>query len=266
MSVSPASIPDAEPPFVRIDGDIGRGLLLLCDHASNRIPAPYGSLGLAPADFERHIAYDIGAAAVTRRLAELTGAPALLTSTSRLLIDPNRGEDDPTLIMRLSDGRVVPGNAGVDAAERERRLALYHRPYHQAIAATVDEALAAGVVPAIFSVHSFTPRWKDWARPWHVAILWDLDPRFPAPLIEALRAEGDLVVGDNEPYDGALKNDTLYRHATKRGLANVLIEIRQDLVTTSAEVEGWAIRLARLLAPILERPDLHGVQHFGSRG
>jgi len=239
--------------------------LLICDHASNALPPGYGDLGLAESEFTRHIAYDIGAAAVTRGLASALGSTAVLSGFSRLLIDPNRGLDDPTLIMRLSDGAVVPDNAYVGADEVARRVRAYYDPYHGAIAAEVDRALEAGNVPLIVSMHSFTPVWKSVARPWHVAVLWDSDPRLPLPLIAALEAEGDLVVGNNQPYDGALKNDTLYRHATLRGLPHALIEIRQDLISSAEGVADWVARLTRLLPPLMAAPELAVVARYGSR-
>ncbi|WP_029353097.1 N-formylglutamate amidohydrolase [Bosea sp. 117] len=248
-----------------ISGNLHTGLIILCDHASNALPPEYGSLGLPQTQLERHIGYDIGAAGVTRALAARLGAPAVLSCFSRLLIDPNRGEDDPTLVMRLSDGAVVPGNRHADAAEVERRIALYHRPYHRAIEQQIDAALAAGVVPALFSVHSFTPVWRGVPRPWHVALLWDLDPRFARPMIDALAAPGDLIVGDNEPYDGALRNDCLYRHGTARGLPHALIEIRQDLIADEAGQLAWADRLADLMPALLARPDMREARIFGSR-
>lgn len=119
--------------------------------------------------------------------------------------------------MRLSDGAVVPGNALADRAERDLRIARYHRPYHAAIATVLDAMTEAGPPPAIVSIHSFTPAWKGIPRPWHVGILWDLDDRLNRPLIDALAARGDLVIGDNEPYDGALLGDTLHTHGTRRG-------------------------------------------------
>ncbi|BBE73911.1 N-formylglutamate amidohydrolase [Pleomorphomonas sp. SM30] len=261
----PSTVCDDDAPFERIDGARASGVLFLCDHASNRVPAPFGALGLPPAEFARHIAYDIGAARLTRRLAALAGAPALLTRFSRLVIDPNRGEDDPTLVMRLSDGAVVPGNAAIDAAGRADRIARLHRPYHAAIAAELDAFAAAGVVPAIVSLHSFTPAWKGRARPWHVAVLWDADPRLSRDLIAALAADGDLVVGDNQPYDGALEGDTLNRHGTARGLPHTLIEVRQDLVADDAGADAWADRLWAALAPILADPALHRIERHGSR-
>ena len=253
------------PAFERIDGSLESGLLIICDHASNALPAQYGSLGLPQAELERHIGYDIGAAAVTRALAGLLGCPAVLSCYSRLLIDPNRGEDDPTLVMRLSDGAVVPGNRTVDADEVEHRLETFHRPYHRAIGAEIDRALDAGIAPTILSMHSYTPVWRGVPRPWHAALLWDADERFTRPLIEALVAPGDLIVGDNEPYDGALRNDCLYRHGTARGLAHTLLEIRQDLIADIPGQLDWAQRLAGVLPAILERPELHQRRSYGSR-
>lgn len=234
--------------FARVDGNLKRGLILLADHARNTIPPEYGALGLPPEQFERHIAYDIGVEAVTRGLASALGCPALMATYSRLLIDPNRGADDPTLIMRVSDGAVVPGNALVDEAERERRIARFHRPYHAAITAEIERALALGVDPVLVSIHSFTPFWKGVARPWHVGVLWDTDRRFAGYLLEAFRAQGDLCVGDNEPYSGALEGDTLYTHGTSRDVRHGLIEIRQDLIAWQSGVDEWISRLA----PILE--------------
>ena len=213
-----------------LEGRADAGLILLCDHAGNAIPPAYGTLGLPPEQLERHIAYDIGAAQVTRRLAAALGAPALLTRYSRLLIDPNRGADDPTLIMRLSDGAVIPGNRRLDEAERERRTRLYYAPYHRAIDAVIDQCLASGAPPMLLSIHSFTESWKETPRPWHVGVLWDRDLRLAKPLLDGFYAEGDLIVGDNEPYSGQLEGDCLWQHATCRGLVNALIEIRQDLI------------------------------------
>jgi predicted N-formylglutamate amidohydrolase len=252
-------------PVEAIDGNLACGLLLLCDHARNALPSEYGDLGLPPAQFERHIAYDIGVRPLTLELARRLSAPSLMTTFSRLLIDPNRGEDDPTLVMRLSDGAVVPGNARHDAAERERRIALYHRPYHDRIAATLDAMLEAAAPPVVVSVHSYTPVWRGTPRPWHAGLLWDKDPRAVTPVFEALSADGSLVVGDNEPYDGALKNDTMYRHCTRRGLAHVLIEVRQDLIGNEAGVLEWADRLEPVLRSMTAMPDLRQIRHYGSR-
>jgi predicted N-formylglutamate amidohydrolase len=234
-----------------ISGDPATGMLLLCDHASNAIPAEFASLGLPPAELERHIAYDIGAAETVRAMARATGAPAVLTTFSRLLIDPNRGLDDPTLVMRLSDGAIIPGNARIDEAGIAARVARYYAPYDAAIDAAVARATAAGFPPAIVSVHSFTPFWKAAARPWHVGVLWDKAGDLAKPLIAAFQAEHDLVVGDNEPYSGGLPGDTIDRHATRRGLPDALIEVRQDLIATPETARDWGRRLARIVSPCI---------------
>ena len=251
-------------PVETVAGAHDCGVLFLCDHASSALPAEYGYLGLPAGEFERHIAFDIGAAELTRALARHFGAPALLTHFSRLLIDPNRGADDPTLVMRLSDRTIVPGNARISDAEIERRRQCFWQPYREAVAARIEAMLASGFAPAIVSIHSFTPVWKGLARPWEVAVLWDSDPRMAAPFIAALRAEG-LTVGDNEPYDGALVGDTLYAHATQRGLAHMLIETRQDLVGDAAGVAHWAERLANPLRFVLALPETHMIKRHPSR-
>lgn len=254
-----------EAPVERIDGDPACGVVIVCDHASNAIPSDLADLGMPSEQLARHIAYDIGAAEVTRTLARRLGAPAVLSTFSRLIIDPNRGRDDPTLVMKLSDGAVVPGNRDAGADEVARRLVRFYEPYDRAVGAAIESALATGRPPAIVSVHSFTPFWKLVARPWHVTVLWDADPRLPLPLLRALEAEGDLVVGDNEPYDGALAGDTMNRHATRRGLSNALLEIRQDLIGDEAGARAWGERLARVLEPILADEELHRVAAHPTR-
>jgi len=250
--------------FEILPGDAASGLVFLCDHATNIVPADYGDLGLPPSEFERHIAYDIGAEGVTRGLAARFDAPAAMSRFSRLLIDPNRGADDPTLLMRLSDGAVIPGNAKADAAERQRRIDRFWAPYDDAIGRTIKAALATGRVPSIVSIHSFTPVWKGVPRPWHAGILWDADPRLALPLVDALQAEGEVTVGDNEPYHGALENDVLYRHATRRGLPHALIEVRQDLISTEDGIAEWVHRIATALAAIRFAPELGERRMMGS--
>jgi predicted N-formylglutamate amidohydrolase len=247
-----------------LPGHSNAGVLFICDHASNAIPADLRGLGLSADQLQRHIAWDIGAADLTRALARSFSAPAVLSCFSRLVIDPNRGADDPTLVMRVSDGAIIPANATSDDAEIERRLALYWKPYRDAVAREIAALTRLGVTPAVVSIHSFTPVMKAFARPWEIAILWDKDPRLAAPLIEGLRADG-FVVGDNEPYDGALEGDTLYELATNAGLAHVLIEARQDLVATGEAAEAFAARIERVLRPVLARADTHIVRHYGSR-
>lgn len=242
-----------------LPGRADRGLVILCDHASNALPAEYGTLGLAPEELQRHIAYDIGAAAVVEHLSRALGAPAVLTKFSRLLIDPNRGDDDPTLIMRLSDGAVIPGNRHLTEAEREKRTRLYYAPYHKAVDAVIDSCIAAGPAPTLLSIHSFTESWKGVPRPWHVGILWDTDARIAKPLLEHFEAEGDLIVGDNEPYTGKLYGDCLWQHGTQRGLPNAIVELRQDLIREPDGQLAWGQRLERIMHAIDTRtPPLRG--------
>ena len=253
-------------PFEIVEGDRGKGMVLIADHAGRELPDEYGDLGLPAEEFERHIAYDIGVEAVTRQLAAVLGVPAVMARFSRLLIDANRGEDDPTLIRQLYDGTVIRANYPMAEAERERRLERYWRPYHDALGAMVSSvAAASGAAPFLFSVHSFTPTMQGRARPWHVSVLWDSDDRAVGPLLDMLAADPALVVGDNEPYDGALRGDTLYRHAIVNGYAHALIEIRQDLIATQEGADAWAERLAPMLDRINAMPDVHIVRQYGSR-
>lgn len=253
-------------PFEAIEGERTKGLVLLADHAGRELPDEYGDLGLPASEFNRHIAYDIGVEAVTRALAARRGVPAVMARFSRLLIDANRGEDDPTLIRQLYDGTVVPANYPMSAEERERRLDRYYRPYHDAVGSMIASVAAAtGAAPFIFSIHSFTPSMQGRPRPWHVGVLWDSDPRAVKPLLSMLADDPLLVVGDNEPYDGALRGDTMYRHAIVNGYAHALIEIRQDLIATEEGAVEWAERLAPMVEAINALPDIHAVRQYGSR-
>ena len=236
------------PDAFEIDGADRPGpWLIACDHASNRVPPSVsgGDLGLPPEEMARHIAWDIGAAGVTRRLAELLDGPAILSRFSRLVIDPNRGEDDPTILMKVYDGTIIPGNRHADAAERERRLDGFYRPYHAAYA----ELAARRRDTLVVAVHSFTPRlWGRSPRPWHVGILYDpRDERLSRPFLDRLHAEPDLVVGENEPYAGHLPGDAIDRHGLIPGRPNALIELRHDLIDTPGKERHWAERLAPLL-------------------
>ena len=253
-------------PFDVVEGDRGLGLVLIADHAGRALPQEYGDLGLPAGEFDRHIAYDIGVEPLTRRLAELTGAPAVLANFSRLLIDANRGEDDPTLIRQLYDGTIVPANYPMSDAERDRRLDGFYRPYHAAVGSMIASVVdATGAAPFVFSLHSFTPALRGRARTWHAGVLWDMDDRAPLALIGMLARDAALVVGDNEPYDGALRGDTLYRHAIVSGYAHALLEVRQDLIADAAGVEAWAQRLAPIVEEVNRKPDMHVVRHYGSR-
>ncbi|MEM7733581.1 MAG: N-formylglutamate amidohydrolase [Pseudomonadota bacterium] len=238
MTYQPYHIEGAERPA---------RFLITCDHATNTVPDAVsgGDLGLPAEDMGRHIAYDIGAAGLASALAEHLGAPAIFADFSRLVIDPNRGEDDPTILMKLYDGTIIPGNRYADEIEREHRLDLCYRPYHNALA----QMAARQDDTVIVSVHSFTRQFRGRPpRPWHVGILSAADERLTRPLITHLKAEPDLCIGENEPYTGALEGDAIDRHAIAHGRANVLIELRNDLIETPKEQAAWAARLA----PILE--------------
>lgn len=252
-----ARIPASEAVSHRVLGGRGdAGLILVCDHAENTLPASYGTLGLPEGELQRHIAYDIGAKGVVERLAQMLDVPAVLSRFSRLLIDPNRGLDDPTLIMRFSDGAVIPGNRVLTAQERDTRLAEWYRPYHAAIDQVIEAAHAFHPHPVLLSVHSFTEVWRGSIRPWQVGILWDADDRVAGPLIDTFVAEGDLLVGDNEPYTGKLQGDCMWTHGTQRGLPHALIELRQDLIRDATGQAAWAERIARVMRKIAKRRGL----------
>ncbi|MCO4847718.1 MAG: N-formylglutamate amidohydrolase [Yoonia sp.] len=237
-------------PSFHIHGNDRAGRwLFTCDHATNRVPdwVSGGDLGLDPTDMQRHIAFDIGAAAVTHKLAAAMDSPAVLSNFSRLVIDPNRGEDDPTLLMKLYDGTIIPANRHADSSERERRLNELHRPYHAAYADLV--ARRDDVV--VCAIHSFTPQLKGRpARPWDIGVLYAHDDRLARPFMAACRDQG-WCVGDNVPYIGHLPGDAVDRHALRAGRPNVLIELRNDLIADDAGQTLWADRLAPILTDVL---------------
>ncbi len=253
-----------EDAFEIIGGSTASGLVFLCDHAQARMPACYGQLGLSSQDLSRHIAYDIGAEAVTRALALAFDAPAVMSRFSRLLMDPNRGLDDPTLVMRIADGAIIPGNATIDRAEIEARIARFYQPYDDAIARTLAGIAATGQPPVIVSMHSYTPVMKGIARPWDITVIWDFDPRLNLALLAAMQTQPDWVVGENEPYQGGYAGDTLDRHALRHGYAHALVEIRQDHIGTPEACTIWGERLAGLLRPLLALPDLRAERHYGA--
>ncbi|MBC7479624.1 MAG: N-formylglutamate amidohydrolase [Pseudorhodobacter sp.] len=226
--------------------------LVTCDHASNRVPPDVcgGDLGIAPEDMARHIAWDVGARGVAETLAEDLNCPVICSNFSRLVIDPNRGEDDPTLVMKLYDGTIIPGNRHVDEAVVERRLQTLYRPYHAALA----RLAARRADTVIVAIHSFTPALRGRApRPWQVGVLYaEDDDRLSRLLIDRLEQQGDLCVGDNEPYAGALPGDAIDRHALLMGRHNTLIEVRNDLIGEPAAQAAWGLRLASVLRGIVE--------------
>jgi len=238
-------------------------LVIICDHATNAVPPELASLGLGSDALARHIGWDIGAAAVARHLARALGATAVLSSTSRLVIDPNRDPADPTSIPEVSDGIAIPANRAIDSGERERRIARFFQPYHDAIEREIVRLKHVCTAPALFSVHSFTPNMAGEERPWHIGVLWNRDPRMAGPLIRMLRAHpDDLVVGDNKPYSGQEVAYSLNRHGGGNGLPHVAVEIRQDLVADAQAEARWAGILEGALREILKTPGLHRIAYY----
>lgn len=228
--------------------------IITVDHARNTVPTEVngGVLGVAAEDMERHIAYDIGALGMSLKLGELLNAPVIASNFSRLVIDPNRGVNDPTLIMRLYDGTLIPANAEIDEVEEQRRKDAYYHPYNDALHRLADSRED----PIMVAMHSFSPRLNGKAlRPWEIAILHAAhDRRNLGPhVIDRLREEGDLTVGDNEPYHGHLPGDTVDRVALQKDRMNVLIEVRQDLIADKTNQHAWAERLAPVLTDAYQR-------------
>lgn len=240
--------PENRHEAFEIFGAARRGLwLVTCDHATNRVPDWLGgSLGIAPEDMARHIAYDVGARGLAIALGVALDSPVICSDFSRLVIDPNRGEDDPTLVMKLYDGTIIPANRHVGLPEVEERLTRLYRPYHAAYAALAGDK-------AILAIHSFTPALKGRPpRPWHIGVLHSpADERLSRTVIAQFQTVPEWCVGDNEPYDGHLPGDAIDRHALQPGRHNTLIEVRNDLIATEVAQAEWAARLAPMLSTAL---------------
>jgi predicted N-formylglutamate amidohydrolase len=250
--------PDDPPAFSTVNADRDSRVVLTCDHAGRAVPRAWGDLGVPAAEFDRHIAWDIGAGDVTRHLARLLDAPAVLATYSRLFIDPNRPPGSDGSIVAASDGTPVPANVAIDEAERQLRARISFWPYHRAIERLITRNEAFQGVVALVSVHSFTPRMRGFDRPWHVGVLWDGDDRIAGPLIAALGRDAGLLVGDNEPYTATSPAGyALDAYGLGPGRPHVMVEIRQDLIATEAGVAEWAGRLHRALGPILADPALY---------
>ena len=238
-----------EPNPVTLENESGDSVFFLtCEHAGRAFPRRLGRLGLPEAETLRHIAWDIGIGAVGRELSLLLNAAVILQTYSRLVIDCNRDPKVPSSIPEISEATEIPGNRSLNEAERAARVDAIFRPYHNAIAAALDRRAAADRASVLVALHSFTPVFKGVSRPWHVAVLFNRDPRLAHALAELLRADGSLMVGENEPYRVSdLTDYTVPVHGERRGLPHVEIEIRQDLITDPSGQREWAERLARLL-------------------
>lgn len=249
-------------PFTVLNAAAPSHAVIVCDHGGDAIPACLDGLGLDPAERARHIAWDIGAVAVTRRLSQRLETPAILGAYSRLVIDLNRPKDDLTSIREISDGVLVPGNRNLSRDDAERRIAAIFDPYHDAVTAAMERAGERVAAPALVSVHSFTPVMKGAERPWQVGVLFGPDDRMAGPTIGNLRRAGDICVGENKPYSGFdLYGHTVETHAMPFGYPNVLLEIRQDLIDTRHGAEHWADRIAEALRPVLADPALYTPLH-----
>jgi predicted N-formylglutamate amidohydrolase len=243
------------PEAVEVLNQTGRSdIVLLCEHASNHIPAEYARLGLDAHHLERHIAWDLGAAELTRRLSARLDAPSFLGTYSRLLLDLNRPLGSPGSIPTRSEDTDIPGNADVGNVEAERRAQRMFIPFHDRVAGYLD-ARARNCLPTrIVTIHSFTPVFLGVSRPWHAGVLFDRASNFGEAILSGLREDGSLNVAANVPY--IISRDADYAvpvHGDDRGLDAVLIEIRQNLVCDSEGIERWTDRLARALLGVEEK-------------
>ena len=238
-----------EDPFEIVGTPSAGGIIVVADHASNRVPADV-DLRIDEGLLDTHIAIDVGVAEVARRMADRWGISAFLANVSRLVCDFNRDEDAPTLAPQVSDEQPIPGNK-LDEEGREERLVRFHRPYHETLSALLEEAPPA----LILSLHSFTRSLSsspEAIRPWHVGVLYNQDDRAPRLAIPLLAAEG-LTVGDQEPYSGKELNYTMNRHAEARGRPYLGIEVRRDQITDAAGQAVWAERLGRIANEVASR-------------
>ncbi|MBK7395239.1 MAG: N-formylglutamate amidohydrolase [Myxococcales bacterium] len=247
-----------EPPAFEIHHPAARGrVLLICDHASCRLPEAVGTLGVSEADLATHIGWDIGAADVARRLSDHLDATLVMPSYSRLVVDCNRPPHAPSAMPVVSGGVPIPGNEGLDDAARAQRIAAIHRPYHDAIAALLDARASEGRPTVLLSIHSFTPApLHGTPRPWPISLLYGRDARLAYRFRDALRAsDPSLLVGDNEPYWVSDESDyAIPVHGVRRGILHTAFELRQDGVDTRAGAHAWADRIAEVweqIAPTL---------------
>lgn len=248
--------PDDPPPFTVLNPESRVPLLLVADHAGNRIPAALNDLGLGSDALGLHIAYDIGVDPLARRLAERFEATTVLHNYSRLILDPNRELDDPTSICAISDGIVISGNRDLSAEERVLRAETFFHPYQSSVGRHLDRLeRVLGTAPPMIAVHSFTPQMHNGSpRPWHVGVLWGEDRRLAGPLIDALAKDARWVVGDNEPYDARNAHGyTVEHHADRRGAPSAIIEVRQDLIADAQGVALWSEVLGTAIREVLDR-------------
>jgi len=263
-SVADVLLAENDPPAVTVRNHHGSGpVLFTCDHACNRIPASLGDLGLTEEQLLSHIAWDPGALPVAQHLAARFDSPLIYGGYSRLVVDLNRPPDSPDSMPVSSAGIPIPGNLGLSDTKRWARLQALFRPYHAAIESVLDARAQAGLATVLVAIHSFTPHYPGETRPWQVGVIHRHDFGFGAALVDALRAENDILVGDNRPFQIQDDGDaTIPVHGERRSLPNALIELRQDGLANSSGREIWASRLAaaleRALGPRLGESDRMG--------
>lgn len=252
----------AEPRPVRVENAKGKGrCVIVCDHASNRVPKSLDGLGLKKADLQKHIAWDPGTEDIGRHVSKALDAPAVFASYSRLVVDLNRGHDSPECMREVSDHVAVPGNKGLTARDKKQRLDEIFWPYHAEVTRQIRRFTAKGVAPVLISIHSFTPVMDGFRRPWHIGVLWNREEKLAQKLVKELRRNNPgLVIGENEPYSLKAVNvtkNTISTHAESKGLPYVILEFRQDLVDTPRKAEKWAKIFLESLQPILDDEALY---------
>jgi predicted N-formylglutamate amidohydrolase len=251
---SPLLDPDERPPYSRYNPGGESGVVFVCDHARNAVPRSLAGLGLSSEVLETHIGLDIGCESLSRQIADRLDGTLVIAGFSRLVVDLNRPPGHPTAIPSHSDGIEIPGNRSLAKRDRQRRIDEIFTPYHEAVAAELEQASRRHARVALISMHSFTPRMGSEVRPWHIGILWSRDQRLSEPLLESLRREPDLCVGDNQPYDARDHlGYTVDTYDGMDGLAQVMIEVRQDLLLANEDVSRWADLLAEHLTQALDR-------------
>jgi predicted N-formylglutamate amidohydrolase len=249
---APALLGKHDPaPFQVSRGSGASPYLITCDHAGRQLPEALGTLGLSPVELESHIAWDIGAAGMSKRLAAALDAFLILQTYSRLVIDCNRPLGAASSIVQQSEVTVVPGNQRVSTGEAEMRARSIFEPYHDCIQRELEQRECQQRPTIFVAIHSFTPKFMGVARPWHVGVLYNRDARLARALLGLLRRENTLVVGDNEPYSVSdLTDYGIVQYGERRGIPHVLLEVRQDLIADEAGQAAWAIRFAGLFGEV----------------
>jgi predicted N-formylglutamate amidohydrolase len=248
-----------EPPPFRIENAQGKGIgLVVCDHASNRVPRALKDLGLKKAELKKHIGWDIGAEDASLHIGRALDMPVVLANYSRLVLDLNRAPHHEECIAEVSDHVKIPANAGLSKGDRERRLKEIFWPYQNKIGKMLDVSARKKQVPVLLAIHSLTPEMDGVKRPWHISILWNREEKIAKQIVKEIRnSHPDLLVGENEPYtlfSDRFPGSTVWRHAEERNLPYVFVEFRQDLIDTKEKAVTWANILLQAMRPVLENP------------